>query len=100
MTKQGQSFEEWASTLSQEHMQVLYEHGPIPNLTQIYFVLLDNIMNKKKYCNPTTLEIIHWIEIGKISEEKILYRPKQKVKENTTYQKSQVTIPFHMDIVV
>lgn len=96
MIKQGRSFEEWIDTLSKEHKEVLYCHGSMPNLTQIYFILLDNIMNKKKDINPTTLEIIHWIEIEKISEGKILSKPKQIRRENLTDQKLIVTTPFQL----
>ena len=98
MIEQGRSFEEWADTLSKEHRQVLYEHGPIPNLIQIYFILLDNIMNKKKDCNPTTLEIIGWIEMGKISEEKTIHRKslQKHRKENSTHEKSMIVVPLQL----
>ncbi len=74
MTLTDRSFEEWTRTLSKKHKHIVYEHGPIPSLTQIYFILLDNIMDGKKNCNPTTSEIIQWVEIGKILDERTIHR--------------------------
>lgn len=98
MIEQGRSFEEWVGTLSKEHMQILYEHDPIPILTQIYFVLLDNIMNQEKNRNPTTLEIIGWIEMGKISEETTIHHKslQKHRKENLVYEKSMIVVPLQL----
>lgn len=85
MMKQERSFEEWVKILPKKLKQIIFENGTRPYLMQINYVVVSNMLKNQDHLNPTTEEIIHWIEIGKIIEFKKLKKAKKYETEEKYY---------------